>query len=254
MVFVRRDLVAAYKQTVMGPLWMLLQPILTTLVFSLIFGRIANLPTGGAPRLLFYMPAYIPWIYFSESLNRTSSTFIGNAAIFGKVYFPRLITPVSVVVANMMKFFIQMVVFTALYFIYVFWLGAEVRPNWHVFLLPIPIILIAVLSLSCGLVISSLTTKYRDLSFLVTYAMQLLMYGSSIIFSITSPAKTMQGLRPYLQWNPLVWIHESFRYALIGVGEWSWLGLGYCAAITMFMLFIAVVVFSRVERTFMDTV
>lgn len=252
-LFVRRDFVTSYKQTILGPLWMILQPILTTLVFSLVFGKIANLSTGGAPRLLFYMSAYIPWLYFSESLTKTSTTFIGNSGIFGKVYFPRLVTPISAVLSNLMKFFIQMMVFTCVYFLFAL-KGVNVSPNWHVFLLPIPLFLLACLSLSCGLIISSFTIKYRDLTFLIGYGMQLLMYGSSVIISISGDSPLILGLRKYLQWNPLVWVNEGFRYALIGVGEWSWYGLLYCALFTLVTLFIAVVTFSKVEKNFMDTI
>ncbi len=251
-LFVRRDFVAQYKQTILGPLWILIQPLLTTLMFSLIFSRFAKIPTGGVPPVLFYMTAFVPWTYFADCIQRTSSTFTANAGIFGKVYFPRLVTPVSVVISNLFKFMVQMGLVGLLFAFFIFARGTVVSTNYHVIFLPLLLIILAGMGLAIGLIVSSLTTRFRDLNFLVGFIIQLLMYGSSVIFTIDSDA--IKEWQPILQWNPMVWLIEGFRYALLGTGIWSWGWIGYSAACMVVLLSLAIILFGRVEKTFMDTV
>lgn len=250
LLFVRRDFISAYKQTILGPVWMLLQPLISTLMFIFIFVIVAKISTGGAPPLLFYMSAFVPWTFFSDGLNKTSSTFIGNAAIFGKVYFPRLVTPISSIISNLLKFSLQFILFILIYWIFIA-RGTLVRPNYHVVYLPFLLIILAGFGFSFGLIISSLTTKYRDLNFLVSIGLQILMYASSVVFSVDIFGP---HLRKIIIWNPLLWILEAFRYAFIGIGTWSWHGLAYSAVFMLIVLSFAVIVFNRVEKTFMDTV
>lgn len=250
LLFVRRDFVASYKQTVLGPLWMLLQPLLTTLTFTIIFGQIAKIPTSGIPHILFYMSGLIPWTYFSDCLTKTSNTFLVNAPIFGKVYFPRMVSPLSVILSNLIKFGIQSLMLTLIYVIIIA-NGSDLRPDYHILFLPILIFLLAGLGFSVGIIISSMTIKYRDLSYLVSFGTQLLMYGSSVIFSIDIMGPTARRL---IAVNPVIWVIESFRYALLGVGVWSWYGLAYSFCFMVIALLVALVMFQRVEKTFMDTV
>ncbi len=250
MLFVKRDFVSQYKQTILGPLWLFIQPLLTVLVFSVIFGIVANIPTGGVPRLLFYLAAFVPWSYFSECFSKNSNTFTGNASIFGKVYFPRLVRPVSIIISNLYKFMVQMILFMLVYF-YFSATGFTGTPNIYILFFPLLILLIAGYGFSLGLIVSSLTTKYRDLNFITGVFLQLMMYGSSIVYSISDlPPKYAS----YLKWNPLAWIMEACRYSLIGAGTWSWHGLAYATVIMLVLLFIAVVIFNRIEKSFMDTV
>ena len=250
MLFVKRDFVSQYKQTILGPLWLFIQPLLTVLVFSVIFGIVANIPTGGAPRLLFYLAAFVPWSYFAECFSKNSNTFTGNASIFGKVYFPRLVRPVSIIISNLYKFMVQMILLVLVY-LYFSANGFDGSPNWYILFFPLLVLLIAGYGFSLGLIVSSLTTKYRDLTFITGVLTQLLMYGSSIVYSISDlPPK----YAAYLKWNPLAWIMEASRYALLGIGTWSWHGLAYATGIMIVLVFIAVVIFNRIEKSFMDTV
>lgn len=249
-LFVRRDFVAVYKQTVLGPLWHLIQPLLTTLMFTVVFGRIAGLPTDGVPPFAFYMAGTTIWSYFANCLTRTSNTFIANAGIFGKVYFPRMVVPASTVMSQLIAFAIQFGFFLCFYAF--FWLqGAAIRPNWAIGLLPALLLLMAGLGLGFGIVISSLTTKYRDLQVLVGFGVQLWMYATPVIY----PLSTMPGrFRWLLVANPMTAVVETFRYGFFGVGTFSWAYLGYSAAFTVLLLLAGTAVFNRVERTFMDTV
>jgi lipopolysaccharide transport system permease protein len=249
-LFVRRDFVTQYKQTVLGPLWMLIQPLLTTLMFSVIFGRIANIPTGGSPRILFYLAAFVPWTFFTECFNKNAATFSSNAGIFGKVYFPRLVRPVSVIISSFYKFIIQFFLFVIIYAIFV-WKGSHIEPTKMFWMLPILLIFPALFGFSLGLIVSSFTTKYKDLNFVTAVIIQLLMYGSSVVFSISDISTPYKAI---LAWNPLVWVIEAFRYATLGIGTWSWYGLGYAAIWMSALLFIAVIIFNRVEKSFMDTI
>jgi lipopolysaccharide transport system permease protein len=249
-LFVRRDFVAKYKQTILGPLWFIIQPLLQTLMFTIVFGKIAGISTDGLPPMLFYLAGIVPWTYFSQSLNLTSQTFAQNAALFGKVYFPRLTVPVSIVISNLIQFVIQ---FSFLFvFMVIYWLqGYEFGPTLHLLLLPVLILLLAGMGLGFGIIISSLTTKYRDLINLVSFGVQLWMYATPVIY----PISTIQGrLRPVILANPLTGIIESFKTFVLGVGEIRWDLLSYSALFCLLVLFIGVLLFNRIEQNFMDTV
>jgi lipopolysaccharide transport system permease protein len=250
LLFVRRDFVAGYKQTVLGPLWYLLQPLMTTLTFTLVFGRIARLPTDGLPPFLFYMAGTVVWGYFAGCLNRTSNTFAANAGLFGKVYFSRLAVPVSNLISNLISFAIQFVLFLG--FLLYYWLaGAAVRPSATILLLPVLLFIMAGLGLGVGIVVSSLTTRYRDLQNLVGFGTQLLMYATPIIY----PASAVPDrYRLLIQANPMTAIVETFREAFLGSGTVSVGGLLYSLAVMLVLLAVGLLLFNRVEQTFMDTV
>ena len=249
-LFVRRDFVAVYKQTILGPLWHLIQPLLTTLMFTLVFGRIAGMSTDGVPPFVFYMAGTTIWGYFANCLTRTSNTFIANAGIFGKVYFPRMVVPASTVMSQLVSFAIQFGFFLCFYAY--FWLqGASIRPNWAVGLLPLLLVLMAGLGLGFGIVISSLTTKYRDLQVLVGFGVQLWMYATPVIYPLSTMPDRFRWL---IVANPMTAVVETFRYGFFGTGTFSWAYLGYSAAFTLALLLAGMAVFNRVERTFMDTV
>jgi lipopolysaccharide transport system permease protein len=250
MLFVRRDFVSVYKQTILGPLWFLIQPLLTTIIFTVVFGNIAGLPTDGLPQFLFYMSGTVVWTYFAECLTKTSSTFVSNARLFGKVYFPRLAVPVSILISNMITFTIQFLFF--LVFIAFFALqGADVKPNLYFLLTPVLIFIMAGLGLGFGIIISSLTTKYRDLRFLVQFGVQLLMYATPVIYPVSSiPAR----YQPLIQANPMTPVVETFRYAYLGAGTVNAASLLYSLGFMFVVLIIGLLIFNHVEATFMDTV
>jgi lipopolysaccharide transport system permease protein len=251
MLFVRRDFVAVYKQTILGPLWYLIQPLLTTLTFTFIFGNVAKLPTDGLPQFLFYMSGTVIWAYFAECLNKTSNIFVQNANLFGKVYFPRLAMPVSILISNLVTFLIQFVLFL-LFVLYFFLRGSPVHFNWPwVTLSPILILMMAGLGLGFGILISSLTTKYRDLRFLVTFGVQLLMYATPVIYPASSIPEQFQWI---IRVNPLSSIVEAFRYAFLGTGSVSIIQLLYSFSFMFVVIFLGFVIFNKVEQTFMDTV
>jgi len=250
MLFVRRDFVSAYKQTILGPLWYLIQPVLTTLMFTVIFGQIASLPTDGLPQFLFYMSGTVIWAYFADCLNKTSNTFVSNSNLFGKVYFPRLAVPISVLISNMITFLIQLALFVAFVLFFLF-SGSAIQPNVWIFFLPVLMLMMAGLGMGFGIIISSLTTKYRDLRFLVTFGVQLLMYATPVIYPVSS---VPERFRPLILANPVTPIVETFRYAFLGAGT---VDLGHLLYSFIFMLVVVVlgiVIFNRVEQTFMDTV
>lgn len=249
VMFVKRDFKTMYKQTILGPLWIIINPILTTLMQVFIFGNLANMSTDGMPHVVFYMAGNTIWLYFSGCLNNTANTFVRNANVFGKVYFPRLVTPISIVISGLISFAVQFGIF--LIFVVWFWMKGIVEPNITVILLPVYIVMLAMLSMGCGVIISALTTKYRDLSILVTFGIQLWMYGSAIIFPISSIPEKWGTL---LMLNPIVPIVEAFRYAFTGKGVFSVQYLGFAMIITLILLLIGCVMFNKVERTFMDTV
>lgn len=252
MLFVRRDFAALYKQSILGPLWIVIQPLLTATLLAIVFSYIAKIPTSGAPAGLFYLCGYIPWTYFSDSFLRTSSTFTANASIFGKVYFPRLVTPISAIISSMMRFFVQLVMLAGIYLVFVA-RGATVTPTIYLVFLPVLLLMMAGFALSFGLIISALTTRYRDIQFMVAFLLQVGMYSSSVVFPYSWFANH-QTLQQILKYNPMLWIIEAFKHALLGVGQWNWLGLAYAAGVMIVLLFIAVITFGRVEKTFMDTV
>ncbi len=250
MMVVRRDFIAAYKQTVLGPVWHFLQPLFTTIVFVIVFGRIARIPTDNIPQPLFYLCGLTLWNYFSACLNGTSNTFIANAGIFGKVYFPRLIIPLSVVISNGIKLCIQFLLLLAMMIYYAF-SGYPFNIGLNIFWLPVVILIVALLGLAMGILISALTTKYRDMSVLMSFGVQLLMYATPVIYPLSfipQKYKTIIGL------NPLTWLTEAFRNGLLGEGVISVPMLGYSATITLILLITSITVFSKVEKTFMDTV
>lgn len=250
MLFVWRDFVSVYKQTILGPLWYLIQPLLTTLTFTVIFGRIAALPTDKLPDFLFYLSGSVIWTYFSECFNKTSATFITNANLFGKVYFPRLAVPISILFSNLITFAIQFMLFIA--FVIYYWLVMDVvTPNWSVILLPVYILLMAGLGLGFGIIISALTTRYRDLQFFVRFGIQLVMYATPIIYPLSSiPEK----YKLFILANPLTSIVEGFRYSFLGAGSLDLYSLLYSTVFMLVILIIGILLFNRIETTFMDTV
>jgi lipopolysaccharide transport system permease protein len=250
-MFVRRDFVAVYKQTILGPLWFFIQPLLTTLIFTVIFSGVAQIPTDGFPAMLFYLAGMTPWSYFSSCLAKTSNTFLANAGIFGKVYFPRLIVPLSIVVSTMIQFGIQFLLFIAV-LIYFKVTGANVSPQWGwiVVLTPVLVLLMATLGLGAGIVVSSLTTKYRDFTFLVGFGVQLMMYATPVIFPMSVVPDRYRWL---IQLNPMTAPIETFRAIFLG-GPIPWSALGFSTALTAALLIVGIVIFNKVEKSFMDTV
>ncbi|MBM3441415.1 MAG: ABC transporter permease [Bacteroidetes bacterium] len=252
MMFVRRDIVSVYKQTVLGPLWFFIQPLLTTLTFTIVFGNIAKISTDGLPQTLFYMSGITIWNYFSETLSATSSTFTSNAGIFGKVYFPRLIMPLSKVISGLLKFAIQYLLFIA-FLSYFILEGSQVQldPLGVLIVTPIVLLMMAGMGLGMGLILSALTTKYRDLTFLISFGVQLLMYATPVIY----PISTMDARFSWLiEANPLSWLVEAFRKVYLGAGQLSISGLMYSFTFMMVILWVGVLVFNKVEKNFMDTV
>jgi len=253
MLLVRRDFIATYKQTILGPTWFFLQPILTAITYWVIFGQIANLSTENLPALLFYLPGITLWNYFSDCLNKTASVLKDNAAIFGKVYFPRLIMPLSIVVSNLVKLAIQMFLFVIIWAFYLVagFKGGALHPNMTICLIPFLIIVIGGLGLGFGMVISSLTTKYRDLIFLLSFGVQLLMYATPVI----QPLSAVKGKwRLLFIANPMTSIIETFRYAFLGTGSFSVSGLIYSTVFMLVVMFFGILIFNKVEKSFMDTV
>jgi len=250
-MFVRRDFVSVYKQTILGPLWFFIQPLLTTIMFTVIFSGVAKIPTGGLPPMLFYLAGTTPWNYFSVCLTKTSATFINNASLFGKVYFPRLITPLSIVVSNLIQFSIQFLLFVG-FLAYYLVVGADIHPNWPMIIVftPVLLLLMALLGLGTGILVSSLTTKYRDLNFLITFGVQLAMYGTPVIYPLD---RVPEKYKLWIDLNPMSAIIETFRASYLG-GPIPWQLLGVSSAMTMVLLLLGVAVFNKVEKNFMDTV
>ena len=250
MLFVRRDLVARFKQTILGPAWFILGPLLSTLVYTLVFNRIAQISTDGAPPMLFYLSGIVGWNYFAACLNGTSSTFTANSGIFGKVYFPRLVTPISTVISNLVQFFIQLLLLFAVMLI--FWQrGASFQLNLTALLIPVYLTLLAAIGLGVGIIISSLTTKYRDLIQLMGFGVQLWMYATPVIYPVSEVPEKYQFI---VLLNPIAPIIENFKYGLLGSGSFNLQGLFYALGYALVMLFLGIVLFNRVEKTFMDTV
>ncbi|MBK8781557.1 MAG: ABC transporter permease [Anaerolineales bacterium] len=249
-LFVWRDFVAYYKQTILGPLWYLIQPILTTVVFTVIFGNIAKLSTDGLPPFLFYLAGNTVWTYFSACLTSTSNTFTGNAGLFGKVYFPRLAMPLSVVISQIISFGIRMLVFLG-FLAYFMLTGADVKPNIWILLLPVLLLIMAGLGLGLGIIISSLTTKYRDLQQLVSFGVQLLMYGTPVIYPLSSIEGTWRWI---ILANPMTPVVEAFRLGFLGTSAVSPIYLLYSTLFVFIVMLIGLLVFNRVENNFMDTV
>ena len=249
-LFVQRDLVSRYKQTILGPIWFLIQPLFTSIIYTVVFGQIANLPTDGLPQMLFYMSGNVMWNYFQGCLNGTSNTFISNAGIFGKVYFPRLVTPISIVISNLISFAIQFVFFLA-FCLFFFMRGSAISLTSWAFTLPLLVLLMAGLGLGFGIIISSMTTKYRDLSYLVGFGVGLWMYITPVIYPVSAIPERWRWLATF---NPISPVIETFRAGFLGAGQSSWLRLGYSFVFMLVVLFIGIVIFNRVEKTFIDTV
>ncbi|WP_240410121.1 ABC transporter permease [Flavisolibacter nicotianae] len=252
ILFVKRDLTAQYKQTILGPLWHVIQPVLTTLTFLVVFHKIAGIRTDGIEPVLFYMSGITIWNYFTACFTHTSNTFVGNAGIFGKVYFPRLVLPLSALLSNMVRLGIQFSLLLAVMFYLHLVNGTPIAIGFHWLLLPVIILLMAGTGLGLGIIISSLTTKYRDLGVLVGFGIQLLMYATPVAYPLSFlKSKSILAL---VSWNPLSSVVEGFRYALFGTNSYSITSLGYSVMFVLLVLLVGAVLFSRVERTFMDTV
>ncbi len=252
-LFVKRDVVTVYKQTILGPLWYLIQPLFTALTFTLIFNKVANIETGTVPPFLFNLAGISIWGYFNTCLKSTSDTFKSNAAIFGKVYFPRIIVPLSIIISNLMKFGIQLLIFIAFY-IYYYFSGADIHINSSLVFFPIIVILMGLLGLGIGMLISSMVTKYRDLKFLVGFGVQLLMYVSAVMYPLALMREKLPKIAWVVEYNPLAYIIETARYMLLGTGTFSWFGIIYTVVVTLVVLMLGIVVFNRTEKTFIDTV
>lgn len=255
LLFVKRDFVSLYKQTILGPAWAVIQPLLTTVVFSLVFGSIAGLAADGVPAFLFYLSGNVIWNYFSHCLTTTSNTFIANSNILGKVYFPRLVMPVSTVLSKLIDFAIQYVFFLGFLVFYAL-TDSGVAPNWYILMTPLILLQLAMLSLGCGIIISAATTKYRDLRMLVSFGVQLWMYASPVAYDMFSMGVFAPGGRYYdlYMLNPVTPIVNLFRHAYLGIGRVDWFHYGISWIVTLVLLFFGIVLFSRVEKTFMDTV
>jgi lipopolysaccharide transport system permease protein len=248
-IFVRRDIVSVYKQTVLGPLWFFLGPIFTVFTFVFVFNQIANISTDNIPAPLFYLAGTTLWNYFQACITGTSSTFISNANIFGKVYFPRLVSPISMVISNLLKFGIQLLMFLCFWFYYL--AQGTIHPNAYIALLPLLVLLMGGMALGVGIIISSLTTKYRDLSYFIGFGITLIMYATPVIYPVSA---IPEMYKPFVIYNPIAPIIETFRYGFTGSGYFSWNGLIYSSVFTLFVLLIGTVLFNKIERTFMDTV
>ena len=251
-LFVRRDFAAQYKQTILGPLWHFIQPVFTTFMFLIVFGKIANIPTDEVPPILFYMSGITIWNYFAACLNSTSNTFVSNAGIFGKVYFPRLVIPLSTVVSNIIKFGIQFLLLSAAIIFFIAAKDFHFHPDVSLLMIPVLLLMMAGMGLGLGIIVSSLTTKYRDLNILIGFAVQLLMYATPVAYPLSFLKHNK--FASWIQWNPLTPIMEAFRYALFQQGSFSAGSLLYSAAFIIVVLFSGLLIFSKVERTFMDTV
>jgi lipopolysaccharide transport system permease protein len=252
-MYIKRDVVTFYKQTILGPLWFFIQPFFTTIVFMFVFGGLAGIPTDGIPQPLFYLSGICLWSYFSESLIKTSDTFYTNQSVFGKVYFPRLIVPLSVTISGLLKMLIQLFLFAGIY-IYYFSKGATVSLNEYALLFPVLIFILAGLGLGFGIIISSMTTKYRDLKFLVAFAVQLWMYFTPVIYPLSVMEGNYKKYMWFIQANPLTAVMETFKYGFLGKGSFSWFALGYSFVFTIVLLVVGTWIFNKVERSFMDVV
>lgn len=252
-LFVKRDVVTVYKQTILGPLWYLIQPLFTSVIFTIIFNNVAGIDTGKVPAFLYNLAGIIVWNYFTSCLTETSDTFKKNAAIFGKVYFPRLIMPLSVVISNLLKLGIQLLIFIGFY-IYYLLIGNHFVLNSYVLLFPVLVGLMGFLGLGTGMIISSLVTKYRDLSFLIGFGVQLLMYVSAVMYPIALLKEKLPNYGWLIEYNPLAYIIETSRFMLLNEGEVSFFGVLYTVSITIIVFFIGLLIFNKTEKSFIDTV
>ncbi|MBC8460152.1 MAG: ABC transporter permease [Deltaproteobacteria bacterium] len=249
-LFVKRDFVTFYKQTILGPLWYIIQPLVNTVIFTIIFGKVAKIPTDGIPPFLFYMAGTVAWGYFATCFTGTSNTFVANAGIFGKVYFPRLTIPISQVITGLFQFLIQFVIFLG-FFLYFMWQGADLKPNYLIATLPLILLQMAVLGLGMGILISSLVTKYRDLTFAMGFAVQIWMYLTPIVYPLS---QVPERYRMIYVINPMASIVELFRAAFFGVSSIEPVHIAVSVGVTVMIFFAGLIMFSRIEKTFMDTV
>ncbi len=253
VLLVRRDFVSFYKQTILGPLWFFIQPIITTITYTIIFGKLAGIPTDGVPAPLFYLAGITIWSYFADCLTKTSTVFKDNAAMLGKVYFPRLIMPLSIIFSNLIRFAVQFILFL---FVLAFLMikGYPIAPNATVFLFPVLIMLVAAQGLGLGMIISAVTTKYRDLAFVVSFGVPLLMYVVPIVYPLSTAETTYPAYAAIIRYNPITAVLETFRYGFLGKGTFSWQLLTYSTVVTAILFIIGTVIFNRVEKNFVDTV
>lgn len=253
VMYVKRDIVTKYKQTILGPLWYVIQPVFTTIMYMFVFGGLAGISTDGAPQPLFYMAGILLWNYFSETFTLCSDIFSANANVFGKVYFPRLVVPLSIATSNLLKLLIQLVLFIGIYLYYKFFTeaGQLLTLNFSLLIFPFLILLLALHSMSWGLIISSLTTKYRDLKFLIQFGIQLFMYATPVIYPLSAAP---EKYRDIIALNPLTPIFEAFKYSCLSCGFLDWNGFLYSILFMLVSLSLSVIIFNRTERNFMDTV
>lgn len=250
-LLVKRDFVSFYKQTLLGPLWFFIQPLFTTFTYIIVFYKLAGLKTDDLPPVLFYMTGIVAWNYFSDCLTKTSTVFKDNANIFGKVYFPRLIMPLSIVASNLVRFGVQLILLLIVFFYYFFFKGFNPHVSVYLLLVPYTIVLMAALGLGLGMIISALTTRYRDLAFLVVFGVQLAMYATPVIYPLSSAPVKYRWL---IDMNPMTGILESLRFGLLGKATFSWHSLGYCTLVTVVLLVFGTIIFNKVEKNFVDTV
>lgn len=253
ILFVKRDIVTVYKQTILGPLWFLIQPLFTSVIFTLIFNNVANIQTGAVPSFLFNLAGITAWTYFKECLTGTSNTFTKNAAIFGKVYFPRVIMPLSITLSNLLKLGIQLAIFIGFYLYYVS-IGNNITPNFYVVLLPFYIFIMGLTGLGLGMVLSALTTKYRDLTVLISFSVSLLMYISAVPFPMAEILEKKPQYFWVFKYNPLAQIIEGFRFITLDTGMFTWWGFAYAAIFAIFIFLSGLAIFNRTEKSFIDTV
>jgi lipopolysaccharide transport system permease protein len=253
LLLVRRDFVSFYKQTILGPIWFFVQPVITIIIYTIVFGTLAGIPVDGIPKPLFYLAGTIIWNYFAECITKTSTVFKDNASMLGKVYFPRLIMPLSIVASNLIRFGVQFLLFIVLMIGYAA-SGSDFEPNAYLLLLPVLILLVAALGLGLGMLISAVTTKYRDLAFVVSFGVPLLMYTTTVIYPLSVVIEKYPEYSWLIKFNPITAVIETMRYGFFGKGTFSWELLGYSCSVTIIILLLGVVVFNRVEKSFVDTV
>lgn len=253
VLLVRRDFVSFYKQTILGPLWFFVQPVITILIYNLVFNNLANIGTDTIPGPIFYLSGIILWNYFSDCLTKTSTVFRDNAGLLGKVYFPRFIMPLSIVLSNLIRFMVQFILFVILLVVYHF-RGSPVAPNVYILLFPLLMVIIAALGLGLGMIVSAVTTKYRDLAFVIAFGVPLLQYTTSVIFPLSVAILKYPAYSWVIKFNPITAVIEAFRYGFLNKGSFSWELLGYSSLVTVIILFAGIVIFNKVEKTFVDTV
>ncbi len=254
LLLVRRDFISFYKQTILGPLWFFIQPAITIVIYTIVFGNLAGIPTDGIPKPLFYLAGTIIWNYFAECLTKTSTVFKDNSAMLGKVYFPRLIMPLSIVLSNLVRFGVQFLLFTGVYIFFLFKGDHHISANFYLLLLPLLILLIAAQGLGIGMIISAVTTKYRDIAFVVTFGVPLLMYTTTVIYPLSEVKSKFPSYSWLIELNPVTAVIEAFRYGFLGKGSFDYHLLIYSVVMTLILLFIGTIIFNKVEKTFIDTV